>query len=56
MYMRLVHLWGARAKHAVTMRMPTSTLPRRATYVSTASHQATARGLHSGQGEQCWHS
>ena len=34
MYMRLVHLWGARAKHAVTMRMPISTLPRRATYFS----------------------
>ena len=34
MYMRLVHLWGARAKHAVIMRLPSSTLPRRAAYLS----------------------
>jgi hypothetical protein len=30
MYMRLVHLWGARAKQAVLMRIPSYTLPRRA--------------------------
>ena len=34
MYARLVHLWGARAKHAVIMRIPSSTLPRRAAYFS----------------------
>ncbi len=34
MYVRLVHLWGARAKHAVIMRIPSSTLPRRAAYFS----------------------
>jgi len=34
MYVRLVHLWGARAKHAVIMRIPSSTLPRRAAYLS----------------------
>jgi len=32
MYMRLVHLWGARAKHAVLMRIPSYTRPRRAAY------------------------
>src|SRR2546425_1675276 len=31
---RLVHLWSARAKHAVIMRLPSSTLPRRAAYLS----------------------
>jgi len=34
MYVRLVHLWGARAKHAVIMRLPSSMLPRRAAYFS----------------------
>src|SRR5262245_32616272 len=33
-YVRLVQLWGARAKHAVIMRMPSSLLPRRAAYFS----------------------
>jgi len=37
MYVRLVHLWGARAKHAVIMRMPSSTLPRRAAYFSAGT-------------------
>jgi hypothetical protein len=32
MPMRLVHLWSARAKHAVIRRMPSSMLPRRAAY------------------------
>jgi hypothetical protein len=36
MYMRLAHLWGTRAKHAVIRRMPSSTLPRRAAYFSDA--------------------
>ena len=30
MPLRLVHLWSARAKHAVIMRLPSYTLPRRA--------------------------
>jgi len=34
MYVRLVHLWGARAKHAVIMHIPSSRLPRRAAYFS----------------------
>jgi hypothetical protein len=34
MYMRLVYLWGARAKHAVIMRISSNTLPRRAAYFS----------------------
>ena len=34
MYVRLVHLWDARAKHAVIMRMPSSTMPRHAAYFS----------------------
>jgi len=34
MPMRLVHLWSARAKHAVIMRIPSDTLPRRAAYFS----------------------
>jgi hypothetical protein len=34
MHMRLVHLWSARAKHAVIMPIPSSTLPRRAVYFS----------------------
>ena len=34
MHMLLVHLWGARAKHAVIMRIPSSTLPRCAVYFS----------------------
>ena len=32
MYMRLVHLWSARAKPAVIMRIPSATLPRRTAY------------------------
>jgi len=32
MPMQLVHLWSARAKHAVIMRLPSSTLPRRAAH------------------------
>ncbi len=32
MYVRLVHLWDARAKHAVIMGMPFTMLPRRAAY------------------------
>ncbi len=32
--MRLVHLWSARAKQAVIMRIPSDTLPRRAAYFS----------------------
>jgi hypothetical protein len=55
MYVRLVHLWGARAKHAVIMRfhppgclgMPRIFLP--------ASHPATALGLHQSKDEPCWH-
>jgi len=43
MYMRLVHLWGARVKHAVIMRIPSSTLPRRATYFA----DGTTRGYRS---------
>ncbi len=34
MHMRLIHLWGTRAKHAVIMRIPSSTLPRRTAYFS----------------------
>ena len=34
MYMQLVHLWSARAKQAVIMRIPSDTLPRRAAYFS----------------------
>ncbi len=34
MDVRLVHLWGARAQPAVLMRLPSSTLPRRATHFS----------------------
>ncbi len=34
MHMRLVHLWSARAKHGVIMRIPSSMLPRRAAYFS----------------------
>jgi quercetin dioxygenase-like cupin family protein len=34
MYVRLVQLWGARAKHAVIMRLPSSRLPQRAAYFS----------------------
>jgi hypothetical protein len=34
MYVRLVHLWGARAQHAVIMRLPSSTLARRVAYFS----------------------
>jgi hypothetical protein len=34
MYVRLVHLWGARAKHAVIMRISSSTLPRHAAHFS----------------------
>src|SRR6266852_5095710 len=34
MNMRLVHLWSARAKQAVIMRIPSDTLPRRAAYFS----------------------
>ena len=34
MYVRLVHLWGARAKHAGIMRISSSTLPRCAAYFS----------------------
>jgi len=30
MYVRLVHLWGPRAKHVMILCMPSSTLPRRA--------------------------
>ena len=30
----LVHLWSARAKHAVLMRISSYTLPRRAAYFS----------------------
>jgi len=32
--MRLVHLWSARAKQAVILRIPSDTLPRRAAYFS----------------------
>ena len=56
MYVRLVHLWGARVKHAVIMRIPSATLLAVPRIFLTASHQATARGFHYGQGEQCWHS
>ena len=41
-YRRLVHLWGARAKHAVIMRIASYTVPRRATYVA----DGTTRGYH----------
>ena len=34
MPMRLVHLWSARVKHAVIMRILSYTLPRRAAYFS----------------------
>jgi hypothetical protein len=34
MYVRLVHLWGARAKHAGIMRIPSSTLPQCAAHFS----------------------
>ena len=34
MYVRLIHLWGARAQHAVIMRLPSSTLARRVAYFS----------------------
>ncbi len=34
MHMQLVHLWSARAKHAVLMRIPSYTLPQCAAYVS----------------------
>ena len=34
MYVRLVHLWGARAKHAVIMRLPSYMLARRAAHFS----------------------
>jgi hypothetical protein len=34
MHMRLVHLWSARAQHAVIRRMRSSTLPQRAAYCS----------------------
>jgi hypothetical protein len=34
MHMRLVHLWSARAKHAVIMRITSYTLPRHAAYFS----------------------
>src|SRR4029453_6473698 len=33
---RLVHLWGARAKHAVLMRISSHMLPQRAVYFSDA--------------------
>ncbi len=56
MYVRLVHLWGARAKHVVIIRIPSSLLPRRVAYFSDGTHPATALGLHYGQGKQCWHS
>ncbi len=32
MHMRLVPLWSARAKHAVIMRIPSSTLPQHVAY------------------------
>src|SRR5712691_8913017 len=38
MHLRLVHLWSARAKHAEIMRMPSSTLPRRAACFSDGPH------------------
>jgi hypothetical protein len=58
MYMRLVHLWSARAKHTVIIRIPSHPtrrlgLPR---IFLTAPHAATALGLHNSQGEQCLHS
>jgi hypothetical protein len=56
MPLRLVHLWSARAKQAVMMRMPSSTLLRRAASFLPASHAATALDLHHGQGEQYVHS
>src|SRR5215470_10417644 len=34
----LVHLWGARAKHAVLMRISSNMLPQRATYFSDGPH------------------
>jgi len=34
MYVRLVHLWGTRAKHAVIRRIPSDTLSRHAAYFS----------------------
>jgi hypothetical protein len=41
MYVRLVHLWGARAKHAVIMRLPSSTLPRPAAYFSDSTTRSS---------------
>jgi len=43
MPMQLVHLWSARAKHAVIMRLPSCTLPRRAAHLSAG----TTRGYRS---------
>jgi len=37
MPMRLVHLWSAQAKHAVILRLPSSTLPRPAAYFSDST-------------------
>ena len=34
MYIRLVYLWSARAKHVAIMRMASYTLPRRTAYCS----------------------
>jgi hypothetical protein len=34
---RLAHFWGARAKHAIFMRMASNMLPQRATYFSDGS-------------------
>jgi hypothetical protein len=51
-----VRLWGARAKQAVIMPMPSFTLPRRPTYFLTASHSATACGLSYSRGKQSVHS
>jgi hypothetical protein len=43
MYVRLAHLWAERAKHAVIMRLPSSTLPRYGAYFS----DGPARGYRS---------
>ena len=56
MLRRLVHLWGARAKHAVIMRIPSYTLPRRAAYFSDGTTPSHRSWPPHGQGEQCLHS
>ncbi len=56
MHMRLVHLWSARAKHAVIMRIPSSMLPRRAAYFSDGTTLGYRSWPPLWPSEQCLHS